>query len=208
MTKMLYRQELLIIHGANLARTSITHPLQIAAISAGPTFGRVGVTFCPGKQDLHSMTGPWERDLSLDLDTIRGWGAAAVVTLVKQHELRLLKVESLGEGVRNRGMLWFHLPILDVSIPDEAFERQWETDGATILKLLRDGQDVVVHCRGGIGRAGTIAGRLLVELGMDATSAIKQVRAVRAGAIETRAQELYVHSIGLSKQRSGVVTPD
>jgi ADP-ribosyl-[dinitrogen reductase] hydrolase len=154
------------------------------------------------------MTGPWERDLSLDLDTIRGWGAAAVVTLVKQHELRLLKVESLGEGVRNRGMLWFHLPILDVSIPDEAFERQWETDGATILKLLRDGQDVVVHCRGGIGRAGTIAGRLLVELGMDATSAIKQVRAVRAGAIETRAQELYVHSIGLSKQRSGVVTPD
>ena len=23
-------------------------------------------------------------------------------------------------------MLWFHLPIVDVSIPDERFERQWE----------------------------------------------------------------------------------
>ena len=66
-----------------MKRTSLTHPLQIAIVSAGPDFGRVGITFCPGKYDRHAMTGEWVRDLSLDLDRVRDWGAAAVVTLLE-----------------------------------------------------------------------------------------------------------------------------
>ena len=50
----------------------------------------------------------------------------------------------------------------------------------------------MVHCRGGLGRAGTIAARLLVECGWPAAKAIAAVREVRPGAIETRAQEKYV----------------
>ena len=72
-----------------MKRTSLTHPLVIAAVSAGQVFGRVGVTFCPGKHDEHAMSGHWARDLSLDLDIIRNWGAAAVVTLVEQSELSI-----------------------------------------------------------------------------------------------------------------------
>jgi hypothetical protein len=59
-----------------LKRTSLTHPLQIAVVTAGPEFGRVGITFCPGKYDQHAMSGCWDRDLALDLDTVRDWGAA------------------------------------------------------------------------------------------------------------------------------------
>jgi hypothetical protein len=36
-----------------------------------------------GKCDLHAVTGAWNRDLALDLDAIRDWGAAAVVTLLE-----------------------------------------------------------------------------------------------------------------------------
>ena len=61
--------------------------------------------------------------------------------------------------------------------------------------LLRSGRDVLVHCRGGLGRAGTIAARLLIELGMEPATAIRQVRAVRPGAIETLEQEKYVLGI-------------
>ena len=39
--------------------------------------------------------------------------------------------------------------------------------------ILRRGSDVLVHCRGGLGRAGTIAARLLIELGMKPETAIK-----------------------------------
>jgi len=179
-----------------MKKTSLTHPLQIAAIPAGPNFGRVGVTFCPGKFDQSAMTGSWDRDLSLDLDAIRAWGASAVVTLVEQKELVLLRVERLGEEVSRRGMLWFHLPIVDVKTPDTQFEQQWETSGSQIRSLLRSSQDVVVHCRGGLGRAGMIAARLLIELGMQPATAITRVRTARPGAIETREQEKYI--LGLS----------
>lgn len=61
-------------------RTSVSHPLRIATIVSGmPGIGRVGLTFCPGKYDPHGMSGAWDRDLALDLDAIREWGAAAVV---------------------------------------------------------------------------------------------------------------------------------
>jgi ADP-ribosyl-[dinitrogen reductase] hydrolase len=178
-----------------MKKTSLSHPLQIAAVSAGPAFGRVGITFCPGKRDSKAMTGIWDRDLSIDLDAVRQWGAAAVVTLVEQKELVLLRVETLGHEVSRRGMQWFHLPIVDVSIPTEAFERRWDQAGAAIRALLRDGKDVMVHCRGGLGRAGTIGARILVELGMEPDAAIRAVRAVRNGAIETSAQEQYVRGI-------------
>ena len=46
--------------------------LQIAAIVSGVSgIGRVGLTFCPGKYDPYGMSGAWDRDLALDLDTIR-----------------------------------------------------------------------------------------------------------------------------------------
>ena len=76
-----------------MKKTSTSHPLQIAAIVAGAGLGRVGLTFCPGKKDGHAMSGAWDRDLGLDLDAVKAWGAAAVVTLVEAHELTLLRVE-------------------------------------------------------------------------------------------------------------------
>jgi len=138
------------------------------------------------------MTGEWDRDLALDLDAIRGWGAVAVVTLVEGHELAMLGVAHLGDEVSGRGMLWFHLPIIDVSTPDEEFERAWDSAGKELRSILRAGSDVFVHCRRGLGRAGTIAARLLVELGMKPRAAIAEVRRVRPGAIETDAQERFI----------------
>ena len=146
------------------------------------------------------MTGEWDRDLALDLDTVRDWGAAAVVTLLEPKELTLLRVERLGEEVLRRNMLWFHLPIVDVSTPDERFEQEWDVAGEELRSMLRRRLDVLVHCRGGLGRAGTIAARLLVELGMEPTKAIASVRAARPGAIETSEQEKFVLGIGTARK--------
>jgi ADP-ribosyl-[dinitrogen reductase] hydrolase len=144
------------------------------------------------------MSGYWDRDLNLDLDAIQKWGAAAVVTLLESKELTFLRVERLGEEVLRRGMLWFHLPIADVSTPDRAFERRWEVAGDEVRALLRSGHDVLIHCRGGLGRAGMIGARLLIELNMEPTVAIGRVRAARPGAIETSEQEKYILGIGLT----------
>jgi ADP-ribosyl-[dinitrogen reductase] hydrolase len=176
----------------HMKRTSLTHPLQIATVSAGPGVGGVGITFCPGKYDPNAHTGGWERDLAIDLDAIRTWGASVVITLVEHKELMLLKVPNLGEEVSRRGMSWFHLPIVDVSIPDEIFEASWEVAGEELRSMLVGGAGVLVHCRGGLGRAGMVAARLLIELGEEPETAIAKVRRVRPGAIETYAQEQFV----------------
>jgi len=169
-------------------RTSETHPLQIAAVPAGPGYGLIGITFCPGKHDRMAHTGAWARDLGMDLDVIKQWGATLVLTLVENEELVMLKVPDMGEEVERRGMLWRHLPIRDFSITTDEFEQQWLVTGKEIRTLLRTGKNIVVHCKGGLGRAGMMAARLLAELGTDPDEAIKMVRRARNGAIETPAQ--------------------
>lgn len=170
------------------ARTSHSHPLQIAEVRASPSHGRIGITFCPGKHDHFAHTGAWERDLGVDLDAIAAWGAKLVLTLVEPAELAALKVPQLGHEIGRRGISWRHLPIADYSVPTQAFEQQWISHGREIRGMLRNGEDIVVHCKGGLGRAGMIAARLLAELGVVPEAAIHAVRRVRKGAIETPAQ--------------------
>jgi len=95
--------------------------------------------------------------------------------------------------------LWFHLPIVDVSTPDKYFEQAWDTAGETLRSLLQNGSNVLVHCRGGLGRAGTVAARLLIEVGMEPETAIAKVRKVRPGAIETSEQEQFVRGVRLPR---------
>lgn len=170
------------------ARTSQTHPLQIASVQAAPSSGRVGITFCPGKHDRAASTGAWARDLATDLDAIAAWGARLVLTLVEPAELSALAVPHLGREVQARGIAWRHLPIADFSVPDAAFETAWLQHGPEVRTLLRDGHDVLLHCKGGLGRAGMMAARLLVELGLPADEAVRRVRRARPGAIETPSQ--------------------
>jgi ADP-ribosyl-[dinitrogen reductase] hydrolase len=174
-------------------RTSLSHPLQIAAVRPFPGMGSIGLTLCPGKTQSWGITGPWARDLGLDLEVIAKWGAAVVVTLVEEAELERLQVTGLGEAVRDRHMEWLHLPIRDRSAPDEAFQAIWVETGERLRDRLRSGFNVLVHCMGGLGRAGTIASRLLVELGWTPSDAIREVRRVRPGAIETDDQDDFVH---------------
>jgi ADP-ribosyl-[dinitrogen reductase] hydrolase len=176
-------------------KTSITHPLQIAEIVPFLGSGRIGITFCPGKHQPGALSGWWARDLELDCDVIADWGAAAVVTLVTQQELTDLRVDGLGSAIRTRALMWAHLPIIDVSVPCERFEQEWTDTGASLRALLRGGASILVHCKGGLGRAGMIAARLLVELGWQAEAAIAAVREVRPGAIETLEQEAHVLTV-------------
>lgn len=189
-------------------RTSQSHPLMIAHVPSCPDGGRIGITFCPGKKQVSAMSGVWDRDLGTDLDQVRDWGARAVVTVVEDHELDALGVTSIGEEVRLRYMAWYHLPIPDVSTPDTAFESAWNEVGPGLRSRLRNGFDIVIHCKGGLGRAGTVAARLLVELGMAPSDAIAAVRAVRAGAIETSAQEDYVLSCEPITEMAPCQSPD
>jgi protein-tyrosine phosphatase len=150
------------------------------------------VTFCPGKQGDSVFGAPWQRSLSLDLDVIQAWGARIVVTLIEAHEMAMLSVTDIGERTRERQISWLHLPIRDLQPPGPDLESVWPSAAEALCQTLSAGGNVLVHCRGGLGRVGTVAGCLLVEMGLSPQEAIQRVRQARSGAIETAAQEQYV----------------
>jgi ADP-ribosyl-[dinitrogen reductase] hydrolase len=174
---------------------SIISPLRIDAVEVPATGGLIGMTVCPGKDEYAGLgipSGPWKRDLGLDLQVILDWRTEVLVSLIEAFEFELLCVSEHPEKPRNLGIKWLHLPIVDVGIPDWKFEMQWETAGKEMRQVLVNGGRIVLHCRGGLGRTGMIAARLLVELGMDSRAAIAAIRYARPGAIQTREQEEYV----------------
>lgn len=174
-------------------RTSLSHPLQIGSVPCAPLAqGTIGITFCPGKWGDSVHGAPWQRDLDIDLEAIRAWGANLALSLLVEDEFALLRVPRLGEGFGGRGIAWHHLPIRDLGSPDEAFHAAWPASGTAAISVLRAGGKVLVHCRGGLGRAGTVACMLLMELGANCPEALQKVRTARPGAVETPKQERYL----------------
>ena len=171
-------------------RTSETHPLRIDRVELR-NGGAIGLTICPGKKQIDGMSGIWMRDLEIDLDSIAADGYRAIYSLMEDAEYLELQVplKKLRSGARARGIELHHLPIEDVSVPDRGFEMRWLHAGARARYLLERGERVLVHCKGGLGRSGLVAARIMVELGYSAGEAIDAVRAARKGAIETLAQE-------------------
>lgn len=169
--------------------TSSDSPLRIAELPANTGGGLIGITFAPGKQQPGGLTADHRRDLAADLDRIALWNASAVITLVEGHELDALGIRPLGKEVRLRHMEWHHWPIRDYGIPDAAFEAAWPQRSGQIRSLLACGGRVLIHCKGGLGRAGMISARLLVENGMAPQQAMQAVRSVRPKAIETTERE-------------------
>ena len=178
------------------SRTSVSHPLLIASLPVGTNGGRVGVTFAPGKKQAEAMTGSWSRDLDLDLRVIRDWGARTLITLLEPEEFLELGIPSLAARAAAHELAWYGLPITDGAAPDSRFLGPWQRLGPQLVEDLLSGQSVVVHCKGGLGRAGTVACILLLDAGTvtSADEAIRNVRRVRPGAIETAEQEQFLRA--------------
>jgi ADP-ribosyl-[dinitrogen reductase] hydrolase len=150
------------------------------------------MTLCPGKKEANAISGDWDRDLDTDLQVISDWGASILVSLMEKDEMAWYGVADLPEKAMRMGLLHYHLPIIDMDIPGESFEESWQTVGERLRQSLMAGEYIVIHCLGGLGRTGTIAGRLLVELGVDPDHAIRRIRKARHGTIQTVMQETYV----------------
>ena len=178
---------------SKVEKTSQTHPLEIHVVST-PGGGRIGMSLCPGKRQPHAITGPWNRDLAADMDVIQKFGARTMITLMETAELADAAAPraALEGAAKERSITWLHMPIADFDAPDSVFEAAWKKHGPIVRRDLARGESVVVHCRGGRGRAGLMAARLLVEMGLSAETAIATVRTANPLAIETVTQEDHI----------------
>ncbi len=168
-------------------------PNPIDTVNVPGTVGCIGLVACPGTRVVQTQPMP-RKYLTTDIDELENWGANGVVTLVEPHELKLLQVEELPQLLEEKGIWWKHLPIIDMDIPNQHFEDVWAVEGERIRHALRIGERVVIHCYAGLGRAGMIGARILVEMGLEPELAIRTIRSQNRRRIQTRAQANFVRS--------------
>lgn len=166
--------------------TSTQSPIRVAFVPGHLTGrpGRIGLTLGPGKRD-----GRWQRDLDADLTRLREvFHADLLVSLMEPDERRALGMEALPERAAAAGLELRQLPIPDGSVP--ASRAELVALVTEILAAAAAGKNVVVHCRGGLGRTGLVVAVCLRASGVE--HAVEAVRRVRPLAVETEAQAALV----------------
>ncbi|MBI1219794.1 MAG: protein phosphatase [Rhodobacteraceae bacterium] len=122
-----------------------------------------------------------------DLGAIHAWAPDMVLSLASQGEMRGV-ANGFGTDLGRNGVAWRHFPITDFGVPTEAEGALWPMLAQEALGWLDRGGRVLVHCKGGCGRSGMIALRLMAEAGEAPATALARLRAARPCAVETDEQ--------------------
>ena len=134
-----------------------------------------------------------------------------VVMLVPDAECWIYAGQDLRSLYQRDGMGVIYLPMKDYSGTDIPLLSQ-SVDAA--LDLARAGKNLVIHCHAGLGRTGLFAACLARrQLGIDAREAIRWIRDLVPGSVESDVQERIIRDFLVSstkievrktKGRSGV----
>jgi len=115
---------------------------------------------------------------STDFYWLRKNGVQLLVSLTEEPPRR--------EWINEAGLLAVHVPVPDMTAPSM---KQLDLLVETIQKANSTDLGVGVHCAAGRGRTGTVLAAYLISLGATAKDAIREVRTLRPGSIETSEQE-------------------
>ena len=151
----------------------MSHPYDILGVPG--CSGRLIFTPCPGSKDT---------SLASALDTLQAAGAQALITLMPASELEQNQAAELPALCAERNLEWFHLPVADEQVPQDDFANAWAQARARIATLLNEGRSIAIHCKGGSGRTGLIAARILIDRGLSRAEAVALVQALRPKAIQ------------------------
>ncbi len=141
---------------------------------------------CPGTKEL---------GLAESIQQLQQSGVKAIVTALTTEEMQSKNVGELGQLVQDLGMVWIHLPIEDDSVPDDVFAEHWSAVSPQLQEMLKKGEKVALHCMGGSGRTGLLAGHLLLDMNWDLETIISQVQALRPGAFTKPEQCEYIKQV-------------
>ena len=149
---------------------------------------RLGLCRLPGRSG----------DLAGDVEAIRVWSPAVVVSMTETVEMAEKGAGDLIAVLGRLSIAHAHFPIRDFGAP-ESGDTRWPALAHHLHAILDGGGAVLLHCLGGKGRSGMVAMRLMGERGIPAPEALVAIRRIRAGAVETPQQEAWAAARPLSE---------
>lgn len=180
--------------------TSKLRPLYVNQFSKEilPIKGTVGMTLAPGKKGsslIDSTT--WNRDLGEDLDHLKKvYKTDLIVSLMEDFEFDMLEISNFKEMCAEKGIRNIRFHIVDGSVPEEKQKEEYFCLLKELKKEAENGTNIVIHCRGGLGRTGTLATCLLILFGYSSTDALNETRKCRVGTVENSIQEKFIEEFG------------
>lgn len=127
-------------------------------------------------------------------DEVAGWkaeGIDTVVSLLERDEITELGLGEEGALCGGERMEFISFPIPDRGVPDSA--PAVRDLARSLANKLREGNNVAVHCRAGIGRSSLVAACVMISGGSTAQGAFDQISAVRGVQVpDTEEQRAWV----------------
>lgn len=125
-----------------------------------------------GNGTLSAMAMPQAASLQHDLHELRNSGTDKILCLLEEAESRQLGLQNQESLTVDSGMEFQRFPIADLGVPNFL---DLQVQITRSLNELNSGQNLLVHCRGGIGRTGLICVCLLLSTGISVPDAISSV---------------------------------
>ena len=152
-------------------------------------FGKLGLCGCPGTLlDSNNQKIGIENTLKI----LKNHHIDIIVSLLEISELKSLGCDNLIKEIKLNNFVWFHFPIIDFNIPTKNSLLKLNLLLSDLERFLKEEKNIIIHCKAGLGRTGTIASLLLAKLGISTKDAVQYIRKYRPGSIDTDEQKNFV----------------
>lgn len=127
-----------------------------------------------------------------DIELWKKAGVKAIVILAEPQEIARYwgSLKNYFDALNDKGFEYNYSPVIDFHAPDL---NQLKNVIEWIDSKVKANKPVLVHCRAGIGRTGTIIAAYLVKKGYEAGDAIRIVRRMIPLALEVNEQVSIVY---------------
>ena len=174
--------------GADSRVTPTLHLLPTQGNCGDSTMSRFQIYSVPFKGGTIGIAPMPDFSDQLTRVAVENFAPALVVSMTESREFPNGISERFGAEITGLGAQWFHMPIKDFGAPTEQEGKVWPAILDACKTAIMERGCVLFHCKGGQGRSGMAAVRLMVEMGADPHRALNSLRAQKPGAIETDAQ--------------------
>ena len=171
-----------LVHGCGASKDAVTQsePTPTTALSTSIEASEGFSWVVPGELAAMPLPGRY-RPLDQDAAFLEQEGIDVLVSLTEDPPD--------ADVLSSRSIQQEHIPVTDFTPPtlDQMIEFSSLVETSTA-----EGKAVGVHCTAGLGRSGTMAAAFLVGRGSSADDAIRTIRQLRPGSVETPDQEAAV----------------